>query len=68
MKTRLQIISNTILIATMENNSDVQLRQGKDGFYMTSLKTGNHFIASTDGKISERVTAHWNGFKMNQAD
>jgi len=65
MKNRIEIFSKTILIATMENNSDVQLRQGKDGFYMTSPKTGSHFIPS-NGEITERVELHWEGFKKNQ--
>lgn len=63
---RIKIISNSVLVATMEGNSDVQLRQSKDGYWMTSPKTGNHFITSQDGKISERVELHWNGFKLNQ--
>ena len=66
--TRLQIISNTVLVATMRGNSDVQLRQSKEGYWMTSLKTGNHFIPSPSGKITDRVMAHWKGFKINQSN
>jgi hypothetical protein len=62
--TRLWIFSNTDLIDTMEGNSDVQLRKNSDGYYMTSPKTGNHFIKSNE--MDGRVISHWEGFKINQ--
>lgn len=62
--TNLQIISTSVLIATMANNSDVQLRQNKDCWYMISPKTGNHCVKSEN--FDERVKAHWEGFKANQ--
>jgi hypothetical protein len=62
--TRIWIFSNTELIETMEGNSDVQIRKNSDGYYMTSPKTGNHFIASN--AMDGRVIAHWEGFKVNQ--
>lgn len=62
--TNLQIISTSVLIATMENNSDVQLRQDKDSWYMISPKTGNHCVKSEN--LDARVKAHWEGFKINQ--
>lgn len=62
---RVWIFSNTELIETMEGNSDVQLRKkNNDGYYMTSPKTGNHFIKSDE--MDDRVIAHWEGFKINQ--
>jgi hypothetical protein len=48
----------------MEGNSDVQLRKNSDGYYMTSPKTGNHFIKSNE--MDSRVISHWEGFKINQ--
>jgi hypothetical protein len=48
----------------MEGNSDVQLRKNSDGYYMTSPKTGNHFIKSNE--MDGRVISHWEGFKINQ--
>lgn len=74
---RIEIISRTVLVATMAGDaeyilpmgyaaSDVQLRQSKDGFWMTSPITGNHFIPSPTGEITKRVSAHWQGFKENQ--
>lgn len=62
--TRIKLFSNSILIATDPNNSDVQLRQIKDEFWMTSPKTGEHMIIDTH--LSKRVEAHWEGFKQNQ--
>lgn len=62
--TRLWIFSNTVLIDTMKGNSDVQIRKNNDGYYMTSPKTGNHFIKSNEMDV--RVKAHWEGFKNNQ--
>jgi hypothetical protein len=61
---RVWIFSNTELIDTMEGNSDVQLRKNSDGYYMTSPKTGNHFIKSNE--MDGRVISHWEGFKINQ--
>ena len=62
---RVWIFSNTELIETMDGNSDVQLRKkNNDGYYMTSPKTGNHFIKSD--VMDSRVIAHWEGFKANQ--
>lgn len=54
------IVSKTTLI----DEFDVcQLRQGKDGFYMLSTKTGNHFVG--ESTYNERVRAHWSGFLIN---
>ena len=74
--TRIQILSNTVLIATMSEatyilpkgytGTDVQLRQSKEGYWMTSPITGNHFIPSPNGDLTDRVKAHWDGFKENQ--
>lgn len=61
---KIKINSISVLIATMENNSDVQLRQEKDNWWMVSPKTGTHCIKSET--YSERVKAHWEGFKVNQ--
>lgn len=56
----IKIISNTNLIDEL---NDCQLRQGNDGFYMTSPKTGNHFVG--ESTYNERVRAHWAGFLNN---
>ena len=62
--TNLQIIIDTVLVATMQGNSDVQLRYAKDTWYMISQKTGNHSIKADT--YTKRVEAHWEGFKINQ--
>jgi hypothetical protein len=64
MKTQSQIVSKSVLVATMENNTDVQLRQEKDFWWMISPKTGTHCVISET--LSERVRLHWEGFKINQ--
>jgi len=56
----IKIVSNTNLIDEL---NDCQLRQGNEGFYMTSPKTGNHFINETS--YTERVKLHWSGFLIN---
>ena len=56
----IKIVSNTNLIDEL---NDCQLRQGNYGFYMTSPKTGNHFVG--ESTYNERVRAHWSGFLIN---
>jgi hypothetical protein len=56
----ISIVSKTNLIDEL---NDCQLRQGNDGFYMTSPKTGNHFVG--ESTYNERVRAHWAGFLKN---
>lgn len=61
---KIKIVSNSILVAEMENNSDVQLRQENNTWWMISPKTGIHSI--NEPELNSRVQNHWNGFKINQ--
>jgi hypothetical protein len=58
------IKATSVLIATAENNGNVQLRQNKNIWWMISPSTGMHCVKSDT--YSERVKAHWEGFKTNQ--
>jgi hypothetical protein len=58
------IIASSVLVATMDGNPEVQLRQNGDRWWMISNKTGMHTISSPE--LDTRVYAHWNQFQQNQ--
>jgi hypothetical protein len=62
-----EIICNSVLVARMATNRQVEMRQANGRIYFLSPLTGIHSIVY-DGTIAsyERAEMHWDGFKRNQ--